>query len=1042
MYFDTRRIKKLIEALETGRYTHRAAFGGWKISPGKPQDSGDAGNWREFGADERWGGFEIQERHAWFRCDVTIPEALDGKEVILHVKTGAECGWDLANPQLLAYVNGRLVQGLDIRHRDIALTGNARAGEVIQLALFAYCGINGGLAELLTELSGLDRDTEGLYYDCKTLLDVAELLDENDMRRVDVVNALTGAVNLLDLRKPNSPEYAASILAARDYLAREYFGKHCGESGVTVSCVGHTHIDVAWLWTLAQTREKVVRSFSTVLNLMKQYPEYRFMSSQPQLYEYLKEEAPELYAEVKERVREGRWEPEGALWVEADCNVTGGESLIRQIIFGKRFFREEFGVESEIAWLPDTFGFSAAIPQILKKTGVKYFLASKLGWNEYHEMPCDSFHWRGIDGSEVLAQFITAQSPTFMPTAHAVSYNGRIDAPHLISAWKKYRQKALHDEVIMAYGYGDGGGGPTKDMLEAQRRFSKGIPGCPVTKQGKAIDFFHNLEKASNNNRFPTWVGELYLEGCRGTYTSMARVKRNNRKNELLYQAAELWSAAANRLTGLPYPQEELKSGWKKLLLNQFHDILPGTGIKEVYDDCDRDHADAREIGRKALHAAQRSIAGNVRLDRDSVIVFNPLCEVRNDVVFAKLPEGWDDALVYDGDIPVPSQRTAEGKLAFYAESVPSKGYKAFRIERGEAAEPAAMTAVADRLENSFFALRLDENAHLVSVYDKLGKREVIPEGMRGNVLQAFEDRPYHYDAWEISMYYEEHMWELNEVSGIKVIENGPVFARLRIVRAFSRSEITQDIVIYNDVPRIDFDTTVDWRETQIMLKAAFPVDIHAEKASYEVQYGAYERPTHRNTPWDAARFEVPAHKWADISEAGYGVSLLNDCKYGYDVRGNVMRLTLLKSPVDPYADADREIHRFTYSLYPHAGDWRESGTVSQAEALNCPMDGLYEPAHPGTLGDSFSLVSTDARNVRIAVVKQAEAGSEIILRVYEGEGKRTKASLTYPDGISAVWECDMLEKRLEPLSLSGNTFAFEIKPYEIKTFMLIHERD
>ena len=1035
MFLEIERIERLNKELLTYSYPLMTEVSGYEIKKGKMSYSEalSADGWQCFNSRERWGGRLEEDRHYWFRVSIIVPQESDGKTVIYHLKTGAETGWDLANPQLLVYVNGVLIQGLDIRHRDIILCENAKAGDTYNIMLFAYAGINGGLSELESQISSYSSESESLYYDIKIPLDVAKLLDKQDKHMIDILKYLSAAVNMLDFRKPFSASYFEGINNAREFLKTEFYEKHCGDGDIFVSCVGHTHIDTAWLWTLSQTREKVVRSFSTVLNLMKRYPEYIFMSSQPQLYEYFKEAEPEIYEQIKQRVRDGRWEPEGAMWVEADCNVTSGESLVRQILFGIRFFMEEFGVKNEILWLPDVFGYSAALPQIMAKTGLKYFMTTKLGWNEYNGMPHDTFMWRGIDGTEVLTHFITAQSPTFMPTPHAVSYNGRIDAPHLTSAWKKYSEKALHNEVLMAFGYGDGGGGPTREMLEASRRFEKGIPTCPKTKIEKSIDFFSGLSKIADKS--PKWVGELYLEFHRGTLTTMGRNKRSNRKAEFLYRDAELWSTAADKLLSMPYPQDKINSGWKKILLNQFHDIIPGSAIKEVYEDSARDYNEVNSIGNAALNTALFGISKNINLNADSIVVFNQLSRERSDIVTLKMGSGDFKILDVCGNI-LKSQMDSDGNLSFFAENVPSMGYKAFKIEKsGKSAEK--MTASSEILENKFFRIQLDKNANFTSIYDKLNDREVLKSGERGNVIQAFEDKPYQYDAWEINIYYEEKMWEMNDVKSIKVIENGAVYAKLRVVKTFIDSEFTQDIVIYSDIPRIDFICNTDWKEKDILLKAAFPVDINADKATYEIQYGSLERPTHKNTSWDLARFEVCGHKWADLSEAGYGVSLLNDCKYGHDIHDGVMRLTLLRCPTDPNPNADKEIHNFTYSIYPHSNDWRTGGTVAMAYDLNCPLTAVLENAHDGALNNSYSYAKSSCDNVIIEVVKKAEDSDDTIIRVYECYGKRTRANLNFSGEITAACECDMLENELSSIKISDNSFGFTIKPYEIKTFLV-----
>ena len=1046
MYFTEERIRRILDELQSYIYPDSIPIEKYKMKKGNftgdEKPDLDTGDWADFYPSDRWGGKEEEDRHYWFRTEITIPQQFDGRMVIYHVKTAEAGRWDLANPQLLAYVNGNPTQGMDVRHQEIVLCEKAKAGEIFQIALHSYCGIKGGLVELKSSITGIDRNVETLYYDLKVPLEVSGLLDKDDKRKNDILSFLTTAVNRIDLRKPFSENFHQTIQNACDYLHSEFYEEYCGGAEVTTLCVGHTHIDVAWLWTLAQTREKVARSFATVLNLMKEYPEYIFMSSQPQLYQFLKEDHPALYAQVRQRVAEGRWEPEGAMWVEADCNLPSGESLVRQIMFGTRFFEREFGVKNEILWLPDVFGYNAALPQILKKSGIKYFISSKLGWNDTNGLPYDSFIWRGLDGTEILTHFITAQSPTFMPTPFAVSYNGRIDAPHVISCWKKYQQKDLHNEVFMAFGYGDGGGGPTKAMLESARRFEKGIPGSPKVKIGKAIDFFHRLEEAvADNPKLPRWVGELYLEATRGTYTSMARNKKYNRKSEFLYQDVELLSIMADKAAGSnQYPQEQLNRGWQTILLNQFHDIIPGTSIKQVYEDSERQYLQVLGEGKEMLRKALDKISGNIALNSMSLIVFNQLSHDRSDLVFFDLPEGDEHIEVIDNGQSVLLQISCR-QAAFYAKDIPAKGYKAFEIRKVEEvpafSEPGELRVSPEILENRFFKIQLDADANIISLYDKINQREVLQAGQRANVLQAFEDKPPEYDAWEISIFYEEKMWEVNDVLSMEVIEAGPLRAALRVKKKFVDSEIIQDMVIYRDIPRIDFVNRIDWKEKQVLLKTAFPVDVHANKATYEIQYGNLERPTHKNTSWDVARFEVCGHKWADLSEEGYGVSLLNDCKYGHDIHDSVMRLTLIKSAIDPNEDADREVHEFTYSLYPHEGGWRTGKTVDMAYSLNCPMYTRLQGAHDGALPATFSLVKVYQENVLVEVVKKAEDSDDIIVRLYECHGRRDQVRLDFFKELTRVWECDLMENNTEEIEVQGNGFAFQIKPYEIKTFKL-----
>lgn len=1042
MYFTQERLERICDELkEYTRRDHREVES-FKFKEGKFKDGYqqnlDVSSWEIFDAKERWGG---KDKHFWFRTELSIPETYAGKTVVFEVKTGREKEWDALNPQFLIYVNGKLVQGLDVNHREIILTENAVAGETYTIALDAYSGMKEGLVELNAGMAILEREVEKLFYNIKVPLDVAGLLDKDDKKSIDILNYLNEAANRVDLRKPFSNSFTASVKEANEYLNSEFYEKYCGCDNVIATCVGHTHIDVAWLWTVDQSREKTARSFSTVLNLMREYPEYIFMSSQPQLYKFIKEDHPELYEEIKARVKEGRWEAEGAMWLEADCNISSGESLVRQVLFGTRFFEKEFGVKNRILWLPDVFGYSAALPQILKKSGIDYFMTTKISWSEYNKLPYDTFMWRGLDGTEILTHFITTSDIKTVTKSHFTTYNGDLVPRQVMGAWQRYQQKDINNDVLISYGYGDGGGGPTKEMLENSRRLSKGIPGSPKVKQGTALEYFKKLEETvAGKKRLPKWVGELYLEYHRGTYTSMARNKKYNRKSEFMYQDAEMLSVINEAAAGAgSYPQEQLNVGWETILLNQFHDILPGSSIREVYEDSLNDYKRVTAQGKQIIDDAIGGIASRINLKEKAVVVFNQLAHDRSDVVEFPLPEGYNGVSIMDASgTKIVSQVIEGGKVIFYARNVPAKGYKVFYINKvsGES-EKGGITVTRGGFSNKFFQIVLDDSGSIISIYDVREKREVLKNGEKANVLQAFEDKPHNHDAWDINIYYQEKMWEISDVESIEILESGPVRACICLKRKFLDSALKQNIYVYNDIPRIDFATVADWKEKQILLKAAFPVDIHSDKAAYEIQYGNVERPTHWNTSWDYARFEVCAHKWADLSEDGYGVSLLNDCKFGHDIKESVMRLTLLKSATHPNVDADREVHEFTYSLYPHKGGWKEAGTVQMAYELNCPMYAKVEDAHPGTLREEFSMVSVDRDNVVVEVVKKAEDSEAIIVRLYECYNRRTTATLCFFKEIAKAAECDLMENELTEMHMNGNQIAFEIKPYEIKTFKI-----
>lgn len=1039
MFFQYERIEKIVKELNGYIYYNSIPIKNILMKKGDFKDpeaaENDNGLWIKFDYDSRWGG---KDERYWFKTKFTIPEAFNNKTVVFQIKTGREGEWDAINPQFLIYLNGKVVQGLDVNHREIMISENAKAGDTYAVDLHAYSGMREGSADFKAQISILDKLTEKVYYDIKVPLEVAKLLDKEDKRCIDILYFLSAAINLIDSRKPYSKDYYLSLEKAECYLKDNFYDSYCGREDVTAACVGHTHIDVAWLWTLRQTREKVARSFSTVLNLMEQYPEYTFMASQPQLYKFLKEDHPDLYEEIKKRHKEGRWEAEGAMWLEADCNLISGESIVRQILFGKRFFKDEFGVDSKILWLPDVFGYSAALPQILKKFGIDYFLTTKISWNEYNTLPYDTFMWEGIDGTSVLSYFITtADYEKVMANSHRTIYEGFINPSQVMGAWRRFQQKSLSDEILISFGYGDGGGGPTKEMLENARRMKKGIPGCPAVKMSNAKDFFENLEqKVSNNSKLPKWVGELYLEYHRGTYTTMGKNKRFNRKCEFLFQDVELFNMLSACIDSkYIYPKEEINASWETLLLNQFHDIIPGSSIKEVYDDSEKQYENVIKTGNQLLRNAVDNIADKISLSEKSLVVFNQLSFERDDIVVFDVSQNTSDIELVDkmGNI-YPVQLIDGNKRMAYVKNIPPKGYKSFAIRECKKSTVCNTSSVA-KLSNKFFDISFDEKGNISSIYDKANQREVLKKGEKANVLQAFEDIPHNYDAWDINIYYQEKMWEVDDLQEMKVVNSGPVVTIVKITKKFLDSTIAQYMHIYNDIPRIDFYNQVDWKEHHILLKAAFPVDIHANKATYEIQYGNIERPTHWNTSWDLAKFEVCAHKWADLSEDNYGVSLLNDCKYGHDIKDSIMRLTLIKSPTWPNPEADIGHHIFTYSLYPHAGGWKAAKTPQRAYELNCPMYAKILDPHEGNLPEELSFMKIDQENVFIEVVKKAEDSDEIIIRLYEAYNRRCKATIQFFKELEYVTETDLNEKDIDSLIPENDGFNFEIKPYEIRTF-------
>lgn len=977
------------------------------------------------------------DKHYWFCADFTVPEDFQGKSLWLNVKTQIQEWDDGKNPQFLLFVDGVATQGIDMNHRQVFLKNEAVKGQTYRLELQSYTGSLHSEFNLIVEIQEIDPNIQKLYYDVSVPLSAFTRMEKDDRARMDIERILNETVNLLDLRTPYSEEFYISLEAAIDYITKNLYEEMAGFKEVIATCIGHTHIDVAWWWTVEQTREKVARSFATVLKLMEEYPNYKFMSSQPQLYYFLKERYPELYARLKERVKEGQWEPEGGMWVEADCNLTSGESLVRQFLYGKRFFKEEFGVDNKILWLPDVFGYSGALPQIMKKCGIDYFMTTKLAWNQFNKIPFDTFQWKGIDGTKVLTHLITTLGVGQDTKEFFTTYNGMLHPDAIMGGWMRYQNKDINNDILISFGHGDGGGGPTREMLETSIRMEKGVKGIPKVRQEFAGTYFKELEeRVSDNKRLPTWEGELYFEYHRGTYTSMARNKRSNRKSELMLMDLELFSLLAK--DKLAYPARELEAMWKTVMINQFHDILPGSSIKEVYEVTKEEYRELKQKGEALIGERLRVLAGEE--DKNFITVYNTLGFDREDIIMLGDFEG--SALLDEDGVPYPVQKTAEGAVAF-VKGLPSKGYKTFEVvyeENRTAKEVKDGSTILFRLEENcletpYYQIKFNEKGLIVSLYDKENDREIIQKGKEANLFTMYEDKPIYYDNWDIDIYHTEKRWDAVDVTRMEWIQLGEVCAILEIDRKISNSLIKQQICFYGQSRRIDFSTYVDWKEHQHLLKVHFPLEIHTDEATFDIQFGNVTRKVHTNTSWDEARFESCGQKWMDLSEGHYGVSLLNDCKYGHSVKDGNMALTLIKSGIEPNPVTDQEEHFFTYALYPHAETWRNSETVQEAYKLNQPAYVLQG----GIPKNKYTFASVDKKNVMLETVKEAEDRNGIILRIYEYENAATKAFVTLDLGGKKfkVEECNLLEESIVPVEADENGFFIRIKPYEIKTYRI-----
>lgn len=1000
----------------------------WKVKEGKFVDVKMADEselpWKDFETTkDRWYG---PDKHYWFRTETTVPEEFDGKPLWMRIHTGLEEWDDGQNPQFLLFIDGEVIQGCDINHREVFITPNAKAGTKYQIDIQSYTGTLHSEFHFICDFEEIDPKIQALYFDLQVPIWGLNRMDEDNKIRLDLETAITNTVNMIDLRKVYSKEFYESIDAASAYVKKAIYEDLAGFDEVIATCIGHTHIDVAWLWTVDQVRQKSCRSFATVLKLMDEFPNYKFMSSQPQLYKFVKERHPEVYQKIKDRVAEGRWEPEGGMWVEADCNLTSGESLVRQFLFGKRFFKEEFGVDNRELWLPDVFGYSAALPQIMKKCGIDYFMTTKLAWNEFNKVPYDTMNWEGIDGSQVFTHLVTTLGVGQKIENFFTTYNGMLHPDAIMGGWERYQQKQLNNDILVSYGFGDGGGGPTRTMLETSKRMEQGIKGIPKVRQEFSRKYFEELEaRVKDDKRLPRWVGELYFEYHRGTYTSMGRNKRANRKSEFGMMELELFSVLA-LANGLQYPKEEMDGMWELILRNQFHDILPGSSIHEVYEVTKKEY---EEIAAKTKDLMEERMNA-LLTEEDGITVFNTLGFERDDIVSLGDVKA---TAVTNGKNVFPVQQTKDGAVAFI-KGMPSKGYMSLTA-CDEITPQTAFTTTKNSIETPFYSVKFDEFGQMTSVYDKDNLREVLQAGKLGNELRIYEDKPLCFSCWNTDIFYEEKSWPVDNVVSMEWTEVGPVRATLEIERNVMDTVIRQKVHFYAEDRRIDFDTYVDWKFSEHLLKVHFPVDVHTDEATFDIQFGNLKRKIHTNTSWDVAKFETCGHKWADLSEGDYGVSLMNDCKYGHSMKNNVMSLTLIKSGTEPNKTADQEEHFFTYSLYPHAGGWEDGNTVNEAMNLNVPAKVVLKKATK----DRFSYMSVNRENVVLETIKRAEDGDGIIVRLYEVENKRSHVTLTTNDVIASAIETNMIEEAegVQNLSVADHELSFVIKPYEVKTFRL-----
>jgi alpha-mannosidase len=945
--------------------------------------------------------------YGWFQCDLTLPEKASGRRIVLYMNPAAKPPED---GECLVWANGKIAGSYGWARREITLTRNGIPGESFLILVEAYAGhgplvMGGGPLRYGYESvpePGKNQVSVGeshfgiwreqayqLALDFTTLFDLRNRLDQSSLRVSEIDQGLKDVTLLIDLELPE-PEMLESINLGRERL-RPLLSCVNGSTAPTFFAFGHAHLDVAWLWPLAETDRKFARTVINQLSLMEEYPEYRFLQSQPQLYLMLKNHYPELYERFRQALLAGKVIPDGAMWVEADTNITGGESLIRQIVYAKQFFKKEFSTDVEVMWLPDVFGYSGSLPQILIGCGCTSFATQKIAWT-YHggdPFPYNTFLWEGIDG-------------TTIPTHIFTDYNSQTRPGNILDRWETRLQKDGIRSMLLAFGWGDGGGGPTRDHLEFLSR-EKDLEGLPRVKLSSPREFFADL----NRRGLPKerYVGELYFQAHRGTHTSQAKTKLGNRRSEFALHEAEFWGTIANIINGHAFSPNDLKPAWHKLLLNQFHDILPGSSIHRVYEEANTAISQVIDDATNTKHSALDALVNPQ--SPDSITIFNSLSWRRTELI--TLPHG-------SVQVTIPACGWATVTIPSQSKPIPKSRYSVKVSETS--------------LENDLLYANFNNRAEIISLVDKKTGIDMIAGA--GNRFCLYKDIPARFDAWDIDSMTENLLMPTDEPVRLEIVHSSDELAKIKLSRKIHASKLTQFISLRKNKCRIDFETTIDWQESHKLLKVAFPVNIHANEAIHEIQFGYIRRPNHRSRPFDTDRFEVCNHKWTALAEENRGVAILNDCKYGINVLGNCMNLTLLKSALAPDPIADKGIQTFTYALYYWMGGFGDSDVIREAYELNSPL-----MMFPGAGGES-SIFNLDMANIILETVKLAEDGSgDIILRLYEAKRSLTHCFLSTSLNLNKVSQTDMLERYQTDLSFSKGKIELDFRPFEIKTIRL-----
>lgn len=1041
-----------------------ASLDDWRASPDIAASKLEGDRYAEASFDDSgWSPLRLDQRlhvdSCWIRKRVVLPSYVLGRPVRGRVRLVLS-----VDDYGFLWVNGES-RGRFPWDGDFELTADAKPGDAFVVAIKAVN--TGGPLRLIR--AGLrfegENPLEGPVSDFVLSLRVGQKLlghetyqtnatrredpgidrsriDPDRKRRLDaLLQDIASRVDADALERGDRSAFEASLAAARARLgpirdfAREFI----------LHLDANAHIDAAWLWREAETVRVCRNTFSSVLRMFRERPDFTYTQSSAAYYDWMERLEPDLFREIGERVRGGRWAPVGGTWIEPDCNLPSGESWARQILYGKRFFRRALGVDVTLGWNPDSFGYHANLPQIYRNAGIDTFVTQKIGWNESNVFPHRLFWWESPDGSRVL-------------TCFPFNYVDSLDDPFRLVDWlRQFEANTGFRRLLVLFGVGDHGGGPSLEMLARADRL-RNLDVFPTIEYGTAGRYLDWLRR-ENLRDLPVWRDELYLEYHQGTFTTQAKVKELNRRSESMLTGAEKLASLAG-LAGEPYPAGELQEAWRHVMFNQFHDILPGSSIREVYVDALDRYRDARVIAerqqRLSLEALAR-LADTTALSRGRpILVFNTSSWERRDPVRFPLEEGDETSYaVYDVEgRPLPSQAVRTGRysreiLFLPTGGVPSMGYAAFELRPGNAPDTGPALRVADTvLENDLLRVEVDPSTGwLRSVLDKRSGRETLAGP--GNELQLLEDRPSAWDAWNIGLTGVRYPTTLRS---IQVVERGPIRAVIRVTHDFLKpgvkkefptedfpsSFFTQDIVLHAGSDRLDFVTSVDWWEEKTMLKVAFPVAVTADEATFEIPYGTIRRSTRLESPRDRARVEVPALRWADLSGGPYGVSLLNDSKYGYDVKGNTLRLSLLRSPVWPDPTADRGRHEIRYALFPHAGDWRQAGTVRRGLELNEPLRAFATDPHVGRLPPRHSFVRIAPDHLVLSEIKRSEDSPAWIVRWYDSTGDGGTAEIELPFRPARAVVSDLLEGDHEEVPADGSRLRVPTRKHGVMTLKVM----